>query len=84
MAADYDIPMCPGDDPGADWRETGWDTYENAVFAHLEWCPNHPGHPHHQRVKESLMRIFLENLAPGEPVPLTLTPKGHAALARAL
>lgn len=44
MTADYVIPDCPGEDPGGDWREMGWDTHHNAAYAHLAWCPNHAGY----------------------------------------
>jgi hypothetical protein len=79
MTADYVIPDCPGEDPGADWREMGWDTNANAAFAHASWCPNHADY--WASFPAALMEIFLQQLDPGEPVPLTLTPEGEAALA---
>lgn len=44
MTADYVIPECPGEDPGADWREMGWCCHDCAALAHLAWCPNHAGY----------------------------------------
>ena len=73
-AADYIIPMCPGGDPGADWREMGWDSHANAALAHVAWCPNHPGY--WKNGPAVMWESFLQQLDPDEPVPLTLTPKG--------
>lgn len=42
LDAPYTAPLCPGDDPGADWQEMGWCCRECAALAHLAWCPNHP------------------------------------------
>jgi hypothetical protein len=78
MTTDYVIPMCPGDDPGADWREMGWDSHDNAAMAHVAWCPNHPGY--WKNGPAVMWEIFLQQLDPDEPVPLTLTPAGEAAL----
>jgi hypothetical protein len=80
MTANYVIPTCPGDDPGADWQEMGWDSHDNAALAHVAWCPNHPGY--WKNGPAVMWQIFLQQLDPDEPVPLTLTPKAHAALGR--
>ena len=42
VPADYVIPLCPGDDPGADWQQMGWCCRDCAALAHTAWCPNHP------------------------------------------
>jgi hypothetical protein len=78
MTANYVIPMCPGDDPGADWQEMGWDSHDNAALAHVAWCPNHPGY--WKNGPAVMWEIFLQQLDPDEAVPLTLTPKAVALL----
>ncbi len=77
-AADYVIPMCPGDDPGADWREMGWDSHDNAAAAHVAWCPNHPGY--WKNGPAVMWEALLQQLDPDDPVPLTPTPKAIAFL----
>jgi hypothetical protein len=81
MSTGYAIPTCPGDDPGADWQEMGWDTHDNAAMAHVAWCPNHPGY--WKNGPAVMWETFLQQLDPEEPVPLTLTPEGEAALSAA-
>jgi hypothetical protein len=78
MTANYVIPICPGADPGADWQEMGWDSHANAALAHVAWCPNHPGY--WKNGPAVMWEIFLQQLDPDEPVPLTLPPRGYAAL----
>ena len=78
MSTGYVIPDCPGDDPGADWQEMGWDTHDNAAAAHVAWCPNHSSY--WANGPAAMLAIFLQQLDPDEPVPLTLTPRGYAAL----
>jgi hypothetical protein len=78
MTADYVIPMCPGDDPGADWQEMGWDSHASAAMTHVAWCSNHPGY--WKNGGTAMWEIFLQQLDPGEPVPLTLTAKALALL----
>lgn len=52
LDAPYTAPLCPGDDPGADWQEMGWCCRDCAAAAHLAWCPDHPGYHTTARVDE--------------------------------
>ena len=68
MTADYVIPACPGDDPGAD--EMGWDSTTTPPWP-TSWCPNHPGSPTARAV---CGKLSCSSSGP-TAVPLTLTPK---------
>jgi hypothetical protein len=65
MSTGYAIPMCPGDDPGADWQQMGWCCRECAAMAHVAWCPNHdPDEPVPFTLTPKAL-AFLGRTAPG-------------------